>query len=126
MEMLQKYQLDLMLALCGIGVALAILVLLSKALSRRRRLVIVIIELSATMLLFFDRLTYLYDGDPSSRGVTIARVSNFLVFVLTQFIVFAFIHYVMNIIREDREMKIPRVLWLLCGITFVGMGQWKR
>ncbi|MBR6018876.1 MAG: HD domain-containing protein [Lachnospiraceae bacterium] len=117
MEMLEKYQLDLMLALSGVGVALAMLVLLSKALPRRRRLVIVIIELSAAALLFFDRLAYLYDGDASSRGFAVARVSNFCVFMLTQFIMFAFVHYIMNIIREDREMKIPFPLWLACALS---------
>ena len=68
MKMLQNIQLDLMLALSGVGVVLAVLVLLAKALSRRRRLVIAILELSATFLLFFDRLTYFYDGDASSKG----------------------------------------------------------
>ena len=121
MEMLQKYLLDMMLALSGIGAAFAVLVLLSKALSRRRRLVIVIIELSATFLLFFDRLTYIYDGDASRFGTVVARVGNIVVFMLTQFIIFAFIHYVMNIIREDRKMKIPRVLRFLCALTFAGM-----
>lgn len=121
MEMLLKYLLDLMLALSGIGAAFAVLVLLSKALSRRRRLVIVIIELSATFLLFFDRLTYIYDGDASRFGTVVARVGNIVVFMLTQFIIFAFIHYVMNIIREDRKMKIPRVLRFLCALTFAGM-----
>ena len=121
MEMLLKYLLDLMLALSGIGAAFAVLVLLSKALSRRRRLVIVIIELSATFLLFFDRLTYIYDGDASRFGTVVARVGNIVVYMLTQFIIFAFIHYVMNIIREDRKMKIPRVLRFLCALTFAGM-----
>ncbi|MBP5463059.1 MAG: hypothetical protein J6Y20_13195, partial [Lachnospiraceae bacterium] len=121
MELLQKYLLDLMLALSGIGAAFAVLVLLSKALSRRRRLVIVIIELSATFLLFFDRLTYIYDGDASRFGTIVARVGNIVVYMLTQFIIFAFIHYVMNIIREDRKMKIPRVLRFLCALTFAGM-----
>ena len=121
MKMLQNIQLDLMLALSGVGVVLAVLVLLAKALSRRRRLVIAILELSATFLLFFDRLTYFYDGDPSSKGIAITRVSNFMGYVFNQFIVFAFIHYVMNIIREDRKMKIPRVLRLLCAFMFAGM-----
>ena len=121
MELLQKYLLDLMLALSGIGAAFAVLVLLSKALSRRRRLVIVIIELSATFLLFFDRLTYIYDGDASRFGTVVARVGNIVVYMLTQFIIFAFIHYVMNIIREDRKMKIPRVLRFLCALTFAGI-----
>ena len=121
MEMLLKYLLDLMLALSGIGAAFAVLVLLSKALSRRRRLVIVIIELSATFLLFFDRLTYIYDGDASRFGTVVARVGNIVVYMLTQFIIFAFIHYVMNIIREDRKMKIPRVLRFLCALTFAGI-----
>ena len=127
MELLQKYQLDLMLALGGIGVALAVLVLLSKALSNRRRLVIVIIELSAAFLLFFDRIAYLYDGDASSRGFAMTSVSNYFVYLLTHFIVFVFVHYVMNIIHEDRKMEIPTRLrqigmFSFAGIVFVAVG----
>ena len=121
MELLQKYQLDLMLALCGIGVALAVLVLLSKALSRRRRLVIAIIELSSAFLLFFDRLAYLYDGNAGSRAIAIAHVSNFCVYVLTHFVIFAFIHYIMNIIREDLKKKISGWLWVACALSFAGI-----
>ena len=48
-------------------------------------------------------------------------MGNIVVYMLTQFIIFAFIHYVMNIIREDRKMKIPRVLRFLCALTFAGI-----
>ena len=121
MEMLKNIQLDTMLALSGIGVALAVLVLLSKALSRRRRLVIVIIELSAALLLCFDRLAYIYDGDISSKGAFMVRASDFCVFMLTHFCIFSFVHYVMNIFREDLKIKIPRRLWTVCALSFVGM-----
>lgn len=120
MEVLQEFQLDLMLALSGIGVAFAGLVLISKALSRRRRLAIVVIELIATMILIFDRLAYVYSGDVSSKGYTMVRVSNFMVFLLMPLCALAIDHYIMNVVREDLKLKIPRRLWTVCIISFAG------
>ena len=121
MEFLRSHQSNIMLCLssaCGIT---AFFAYITTALEKKRKYLIIVLELSATFLLFFDRLTYIYDGDASHFGTVVARVGNIVVYMLTQFIIFAFIHYVMNIIREDRKMKIPRVLRFLCALTFAGM-----
>ena len=120
MDMLKLFQLDLMLALIGIGFAFAVLILLSKALTWRRRLVIVFIELIAAALLCCDRLAYIYDGNVSDLGFTMVRVSNFLLYLLSPLCAFIFDHYIMNLFVEDLNQKIPKRLWWVCGLSIAG------
>lgn len=120
MDMLKEFQLDLMLALIGIGVAFAILILLSKGISKRRRITIVTIELIAALLLCCDRIAYIYDGDPSETGFRMARISNFLLFFLSPVCAFSFDHYIMNLFHEDLKLKIPRRLWAVCWLSLAG------
>lgn len=122
MDMLKLFQLDLMLALIGIGFAFAVLILLSKALSWRRRLVIVFIELIAAALLCCDRLAYIYDGNVSELGFTMVRVSNFFLYLLSPLCAFIFDHYIMNLFVEDLNLKIPKRLWWVCGLSIAGAG----
>ncbi len=97
-----------MLALSGICITMAFLVVLAKALSKRRRLVLIIMELVATSLIFFDRLAYIYSGDPSSTGYVMVRVSNFIVFFMTAGIVFAFDLYLRDLLKDEGQMeKLP-------------------
>ncbi|MBR5348876.1 MAG: HD-GYP domain-containing protein [Lachnospiraceae bacterium] len=117
MDMLKELQLDLMIALIGIGIAFAILIVLAKGISRKRRLVIVIIELLAAALLSCDRLAYIYDGDPRETGRVIVYVSNYLLYLLTPLCAFVFDHYIMNLFREDLNLKIPKRLWAACAIS---------
>lgn len=121
MEYLRQYQLEIMLALIGICMAFAGLVLLSKALPRKRRLIILAIELTAMFLLGFDRLTYLYDGATDDRGFFVLRLSNFMIFALMPFCSFVFTHYVMNLMSEDSQKKIPKPLWISMGLSVIGI-----
>ena len=118
-EMLKELQPDLMLALIGIGVAFAVLVVLSKALSPKRRLVIAIVELTASLLLCCERLSYLYDGVSGDIGYWGVWITNFMAFILIPISTFIFDHYIMNLFREDLDLKIPKRLWIVCGLSLV-------
>ena len=60
MEFFRAYQLDIMLILSGVCGTLAVLVLLTKSLTGRRRRELFFIEVSAMLLLIFDRYAYIY------------------------------------------------------------------
>ncbi len=127
MEMLKEIQSELMLALIGVSLAFAILILLSKGLSQRRRIAIATIELIAALLLCCDRIAYIFDGDSSNTGFLMAVISNSLLFLLSPLCAFAFDHYIMNLFREDLQLKIPGRLWAVCiisvcGASFVAIG----
>ena len=75
-----------MLFMSGICGVLAILALMTKSLSRRNRRILAAFEAAAMLLLVFDRYAYLYRGDPSTAGYWMVRISNFMVFFLSLFI----------------------------------------
>ena len=123
MEFLAEHQLNFMLALSGICIALALLLSIAKALSRRRRVVLILMELVATSLIYFDRLAYIYSGDVSRTGYVMVRLSNFIVFFMTAGIVFAFDMYIYDLLTDEGRMeKIPtrvRVVGILSVIEMV-------
>ncbi|MCR5515556.1 MAG: HD-GYP domain-containing protein [Lachnospira sp.] len=90
MGILRDNQLDIMLYICGICTALTILAFISKALTKRRRVALFLMEFSSLCLLLSDRLAYIYRGNTSTLGYVMVRVSNYLVFALSLFVIYTF------------------------------------
>ena len=105
MDFLRSFQLDLMLVMIGVCGILALMAMLTKTLSPKRRHALVALEMSVMLLLFFDRLAYLYRGDVSSLGLVMTRLSNFMVFFFTLFMIHAVNLYLVDLIRRDGEMR---------------------
>ena len=76
-----------MLYMSGICGILAVLAMVTRTLSVKRRRTLALLEVSAMMLLIFDRYAYLYRGDTSILGYRMVRISNFMVYFLTLFLV---------------------------------------
>ena len=107
-EIIQKHQLNIMLALCAVCAMMAVLLLFTRLLPKRRRVILIIMELIATMLLGFDRAAYLYKGDMSHTGYIMVRLSNCMVFVLTSAVVLSFDLYLMDLLLSDGRIgKVP-------------------
>ena len=105
-EFIRANQMDIMLALCAVSTIMAFMLMITRFLPWRRKWVLVNMELSATFLLFFDRLAYIYAGDVSDVGYVMVRVSNFFVFFLTSWIVFSFDLYLVDLLNEDGKTDI--------------------
>lgn len=82
-EFIEKYQLDIMLSLCVISVTMGALLLVTRYISKRRKWILIFMEMTAALLLGFDRAAYVYKGDTSQMGYVMVRLSNFMVFFLT-------------------------------------------
>ncbi|MBP5324573.1 MAG: HD domain-containing protein, partial [Pseudobutyrivibrio sp.] len=98
-EFILKHQLNIMLALSSVCGTIALFVLIARALPKRRRVALLLLELSSMFLLYFDRLAYIYSGDVSDTGYVMVRVSNFLVFFLTNIVVLSFNLYLIDVIK---------------------------
>ena len=98
-EFLLKHQLNIMLALSSVCGTIALFVLIARALPKKRRVALLLLELSSMFLLYFDRLAYIYSGDVSDTGYVMVRVSNFLVFFLTNIVVLSFNLYLIDVIK---------------------------
>ena len=100
-EFIRANQMDIMLALCAVSTTMAFMLSITRFLPKRRKWVLINMELTATFLLFFDRLAYIYAGNLTFTGYVMVRVSNFFVFFLTSWIVFAFNLYLVDILNEE-------------------------
>ena len=118
LEFLQKFQLSFMLFLSGGCGVLVILSLSTRTLSRRRRQALVSMEAEAMLLLLADRLAYIYRGDASTTGYYMVRITNFLVFELSLFVIHSFDIYLMDLYSHSEKVKkIPKAL-VLCEVLF--------
>lgn len=115
-DLISKYQLDIMLALSAACFVFVLLLFFTRFLERRRRIILLLLEFTATLLISFDRMAYIYRGDVSSTGYVMVRLSNFMVFFLTSAIVFAFNLYVSDLLASDRGASYPQKRLVFAGV----------
>ncbi|MCR5268170.1 MAG: HD domain-containing protein, partial [Lachnospiraceae bacterium] len=122
MEFFRAYQLDIMLILSGVCGTLAVLVLLTKSLTGRRRCELFFIEVSAMLLLIFDRYAYIYRGDISSLGWWMVRICNFAVFFLELSLIFCLNLYLIDLYTKEGGLaQIPKRLHISNILYVIGV-----
>ena len=94
-----------MLAFSGICLMLAILAGITKTFSSKRKFALIYIELTAGLLVFFDRLAILYSGNMSDTGMWMTRFTNFNVFMLTLLFLHAVNLYVVDLAINEMKLK---------------------
>ena len=95
---IRAHQLNIMLALSSACLTFGLLLFVTKFLDRKKKVILICMEFTATILLYADRLAYIYSGDVSHTGYVMVRVSNFLVFFMTAAVVFIFDQYLIDLI----------------------------
>lgn len=121
-EFIRVHQLNMMLLICGACGILTLLLVNTRFLSKSRKYIVIIMEVIAFFLLWFDRLAYIYAGDPSNKGYIMVRLSNFMVFFLTSGIVFGFDLYIMDWMTHEGNMASPpRRLLAVKAMSLFGM-----
>ncbi|MBP5265983.1 MAG: HD domain-containing protein, partial [Lachnospiraceae bacterium] len=107
-EFLVQHQLDIMLGLSAACLTIAVLLLITDFLSKRRKWILIMMEVTATLLLFFDREAYVFRGVSGKLADVMIPLSNFLVFFLTSQIVLTFNLYLMDLlVVEGKVERIP-------------------
>ena len=119
MAFLRMHQLSIMLFMSGICGILAFETLLTESLQGKRKSVLALMELSAMLLLMFDRYAYLYRGNPSELGYVMVRVSNGAVFFLSLFIPHLVTQYLRDMFMTEGKMHTAPRRLLLCDALFV-------
>ncbi len=105
MELIRRHQLNIMLVLSGICAITAVFAALSKVLPKRRRLSLVYMEVVSCILLFADRLAYLYRGNTTPEGYWVVRITNFLVYFLTLAEVHAMNLYLSDVAKKEMGLE---------------------
>ena len=122
MEIMKSIQPDIMLALSAICGVLALLVYMTNTMSQKRKLALMLLEISAMLLMVFDRRAYIYRGDTSELGWWMVRICNFAVFFLSLVVIDAFNLYLIDLyIHEGGLDAAPRRLQAARIVAFTGM-----
>lgn len=122
MELLRNYQLDFMLCLTAICGLLSILTINTNFISASRRRSLLLLTFSSTLLLIFDRLSYSFQGNVSTLGFFMTRISTFLVYFTTLIVVYAFNMYMIDLsISNKRIGFIPKELVYVRVILHIGV-----
>lgn len=118
MAFIRAHQLSIMLFMGGICGILAFMTLVIESLARRRKSILALMELSAMLLLFFDRASYLYRGDVSNLGYVMVRISNGLVFFLLIFIPHLVTQYLKDLYQNEGGLKTTPTCLKICDLLF--------
>ena len=118
MIFLRTHQLNLMLFMSGACAILACTTLFIKALPQRRKSILSLMELSAMLLLLFDRYSYMYRGNTSDFGYIMVRVCNGMVFFLATMIPHLVTQYLKDLYRDRTEHQPTPLPLKLCDALF--------
>ena len=118
---IRTYQLDIMLVLRAMSFMMAIMLFITRFLPKRRKWILIGMELVATLLLSFDRLAYIYAGNPTSLGYVMVRLSNFMVFFLTPGTVFLFTIYLEDLFEKNAVVLKTKTLTIVGIICIISM-----
>ncbi|MBP5180572.1 MAG: HD domain-containing protein [Clostridiales bacterium] len=122
LEFIRTYQTYVMLCFSAICLMLAILAGITKTLPRRRKGSLIYIELSASLLVFFDRLSYIYIGNLTGHGLWMMKFSNFNVFLLTILFLHAVNLYIQDLALTEMGLKtVPMRIRVSNVLVLVGM-----
>lgn len=78
-------------------------------------------QLSTALLLFSDCLAWIYRGNASSVGYYMVRISNFLVFLLTNVIMILFNTYLCGCLFDREQAKKIKRMWAVNIICILGI-----
>ncbi len=118
MAFLRAHQLNLMLFMSGACAILACTTLFIKALPQRRKSILSLMELSAMLLLLFDRYSYLYRGSTGDLAYVIVRVCNGMVFFLATMIPHLVTQYMKDLYHERAKHESTPLTLKLCDALF--------
>ena len=118
MDFLRQNQLDIMLFMSGVCGVLAIMSLMPKFMSRKRRSILALMEISSMLLLYFDRLAYIYRGNISDFGGFVVRLSNGLTYFLTLLVPLLVTLFMKDLYMNEGGLeKLPK-RFIICEILF--------
>lgn len=104
-ELIREHQLNIMLVLMGVCLIASVFVYTIKALGTKKKLALMLIQIYSFILLFFDRLAYIYRGNPSPSSYWMVRISNFFVFLMLLMIIHAFNIYLSDLMQNECNIK---------------------
>ena len=120
-EFMRAHQLNIMLCCTAVCNIIAVFICLSRAIGKKRKINLFMLSVSAGFLLEFDRAAYHFRGMETVSGYWWVRISNFMVYALSLYLLYAFNKYLMDLIVHEGGMDhIPRRLIFVKYLVIFG------
>lgn len=121
LDFIRQYQLDIMLMMSSVCLAIAFFAAISRRTPPRRKHALVLLEISSAVLLLADRFVYIYNGDMSALGFWMMRICNFAVYFCAPVITYAFTLYLSDVcVREGWYDETPKRLQVCFVLLIAG------
>lgn len=118
MNFLTEYQLDIMMFMCGMCGILALMTMITKSLPRKTKIILASMEISAMLLLLFDRFSYIFRGNTSELGFWMVRISNGMVYVMSLVIPFFVTRFLEDIYINEIKVKRTPIMLVAADVVF--------
>lgn len=115
-------QVGLLFGGCLFCLVLAVCMYLSNNFDSRKRKWLLLMQIFTALLLFSDALAYIFRGYPGMIGCYMVHISNFVVFALSDVILFFFHVYVCSYLFADAEWRKVRRARCVSYICAAGVG----
>lgn len=106
---------------CIICLIAALCIFFGKSLETKKRTLLMHMQLGTALLLFMDALAWGFRGYPGIVGYYMVRISNFIVFLMSDVIVLLFHAYVCAYIFNEEQEEEPKRVKLVYAIGAVGI-----
>ncbi|RKM62195.1 HD domain-containing protein [Butyrivibrio sp. CB08] len=121
-ELLRVHQVDVMLGLACVCLIIAFFTIISTIMTKRRKTILILMQIGSAIWLEADRIAYKYHGVPGTEGYYAVRISNFLVFLMTVFVLNTVSVYLGDVIKNEGGFeKTPIALKITYGIGVLAM-----
>ena len=121
MAFIRAHQLNVLLVLSSICFMIFIFCLMTNFISKEKKKALLFFVLSTELLLFTDRLAYIYRGQTEPLDFVFARVFKFLTFFNILNVVYGFDEYIKCIYKENHpDEKLPKAFILVKVILIIG------
>lgn len=117
----QLGQAELLFCVCLFCLVMALCMYLSNNFDSKKRKWLLWMQVITAVLLFNDSLAYIFRGSIGTIGYYMVRISNFIVFVLSDVDMFFFHAYVCSYLFEDGEWKTIRRVKCVSYICAIGV-----
>lgn len=120
----------IMFTLIGICLVLTILSFITDSMPKKRRLLLSLMAFATVVMLVADRLTYFYDGNPSTIGFFVVRVGKIFTYGESLIITYIFNLYLKDLLSVEggvrqplKSLKIAEYI-LFAGATLIVISQY--
>ncbi len=118
MEFLKAHQLSAMLFLSGMCGILAVMTIFARFLPQKTKRYLICMQISAMLLLLFERFAYKYQGVEGDLGYFMVRISNGMVFLLMLVIVCLVTRLLIDVYRNNGKLQNVPIQLMISDVVF--------